>query len=86
VTREADLIRALAEDLALEVLTSYTSQSDFEDADFSSLGRAIIYLQEHGDGPGPALQELMAKVQSAAGTHAEDSAPLPEPPPIVGEP
>jgi hypothetical protein len=36
MAREAELIRALAEDLALEILTSYTAD-DFEDADFSSL-------------------------------------------------
>jgi hypothetical protein len=85
MTREAELIRALAEDLALEILTSYTSPEDFEDADFSSLGKAAVYLEEHGDGPGPALQELIAKIQSAAGSSAEDVQP-PEPPPIVGEP
>ena len=33
---EADLIRALAEDLALEILASYTPE-DFADADFTSL-------------------------------------------------
>ena len=84
--RKAELIRALAEDLALEVLTSYTSAEDFEDADFSSLGKAAIYLEEQGDGPGPALQELIAKIQSAAGTSADGASPAPEPPPIVGEP
>ena len=84
MTHEAELIRALAEDLALEILTSYTSAEDFEDADFSSLGRAAVYLEEQGNGRGPALQELIAKIQSAAGT-TEDSA-SPEPPPIVGEP
>ena len=34
---EADLIRALAEDLALEILASYTPE-DFAEADFTSLG------------------------------------------------
>jgi hypothetical protein len=86
MTREAELIRALAEDLALEILTSYMSAEDFEDADFSSLGKAVVYLEEQGDGPGPALQELIAKIQSAAGTSADDAAPVPEPPPIVGKP
>ena len=86
MTREAELIRALAEDLALEILTSYTSAEDFEDADFSSLGRAAVYLEEQGDGPGPALQELIAKIQSAAGASADRAPPAPEPPPIVGEP
>jgi hypothetical protein len=86
MTREAELIRALAEDLALEILTSYTSAEDFEDADFSSLGRAAVYLEEQGDGPGPALQELIAKIQSAAGASADGTPPPPEPPPIVGEP
>lgn len=87
MTREAELIRALAEDLALEILTSYTSPEDFEDADFSSLGKAAVYLEEHGDGAGPALQELIAKLQSAAGTPApEGEGPAPQPPPTIGEP
>jgi hypothetical protein len=64
---EADLIRALAEDLALEILASYKAE-DFADADFTSLGEAAVYLAEHGQGPGPALQDLIAKVQEAAGT------------------
>jgi len=55
MTREAELIRALAEDLALEILTSYTAE-DFADADFTSLGNAAVYLEEHGSGPGPSLQ------------------------------
>src|SRR3954471_20459582 len=37
---EADLIRALAEDLALEILASY-NPDDFTDADFTSLGLAV---------------------------------------------
>jgi hypothetical protein len=87
MTREAELIRALAEDLALEILTSYTSADDFEDVDFSSLGKAAVYLEEHGEGPGPALQELIAKVQSAAGSPAEENVgPAPQSPPIIGEP
>jgi hypothetical protein len=36
MTPEAELIRALAEDLALEILASYTPE-DFESADFTSL-------------------------------------------------
>jgi len=64
---EADLIRALAEDLALEILASYAPE-DFAEADFTSLGAAAVYLTEHEQGPGPALQELIAKVQKAAGT------------------
>ncbi len=64
---EAELIRALAEDLALEILASYTPE-DFADANFTSLGEAAIYLSQHDQGPGPALQELIAKVQKAAGT------------------
>ena len=64
---EAELIRALAEDLALEILASYKAE-DFSDADFSSLGAAAVYLAEHEPGLGPALQELIAKVQKAAGT------------------
>ena len=64
---EADLIRALAEDLALEILASYKPE-DFADADFTSLGEAAVYLTQHEQGPGPALQELIARVQKAAGT------------------
>lgn len=85
MTREAELIRALAEDLALEILASYTSANDFEDADFSSLGKAAVYLEEHGDGPGPALQELIAKVQSA-GSGVEGVSSEREIPPVIGEP
>ncbi len=72
MTQEAELIRALAEDLALEILASYTAD-DFEGADFTSLGRAAVYLEQHGSGPGPALQELFAKVQNAAGI--DDNSP-----------
>ena len=64
---EADLIRALSEDLAVEILACYTPE-DFADADFTSLGEAAIYLAQHEPGPGPALQELIAKLQRAAGT------------------
>ena len=67
MTPEAELIRALAEDLALEILASYTPE-DFENADFTSLGKAAVYLADHEDGPGPALQELIVKLQKAAGT------------------
>jgi hypothetical protein len=80
MTREAELIRALAEDLAVEILASYTAD-DFRDADFTTLGLAAVYLEEHGSEPGPVLVELIANVQSFAGA----SAP-PEAPPIVGEP
>jgi hypothetical protein len=86
MTREAELIRALAEDLALEILASYTSAEDFEEADFSSLGRAAVYLEEHAEGPGPALSELIAKVQSAAGTSEDAVSSPPQPPPSIGEP
>ena len=67
MTPEVELIRALAEDLAMEILASYVAD-DFNDADFTSLGRAAVYLTEQGDEPGPALRELIAKVQRAAGT------------------
>jgi len=80
MTPEAELIRALAEDLAVEILTSYTEE-DFEDADLTSLGNAALYLQEHGTGLGPALQRLIAKVQSAAG-----SSTGPDESPVIGEP
>ena len=72
MTPEAELIRALAEDLALEILASYTPE-DFENADFTSLGKAAVYLADHEDGPGPALQELIAKVQKAAGTSPDSN-------------
>ena len=72
MTPEAELIRALVEDLALEILASYTPE-DFEAADFSSLEKAAVYLADHEDGPGPALQELIAKVQKAAGTSPDSN-------------
>ena len=65
MTPESELIRALAEDLALEILASYTPE-DFETADLTRLGQAAVYLADHEDGPGPVLQELIAKVQKAA--------------------
>ena len=61
---EAELIRALAEDLALEILASYSAE-DFADADFTTLDKAAVYLADHGSAPGPALEELIAKVQRA---------------------
>jgi len=67
---ELELIRALAEDLALEILASYVPE-DFADADFTSLGKAAVFLAEHGSAPGPALEELIIKVQNAAGTALE---------------
>jgi hypothetical protein len=66
-THEKQFIRALSEDLALEVLASYTAD-DFHDADSTSLGDAAVYLEKHGSGPGPALQQLIAKVQKPAGS------------------
>ena len=67
---ELELIRALAEDLALEILASYAPE-DFADADFTSVGKAAVFLAEHGSEPGPALEELIIKVQKAAGTALE---------------
>ena len=64
---EAELIRALAEDLALEILAAYSAE-DFADADFTTLGKAAVYLADHGSAAGPALEELIAKVQRAADT------------------
>jgi len=64
---EVELIRALADDLALEILAFYKPE-DFEEADFSNLGRALAYLTEHGEAPGPALQRLMDKVEELTGT------------------
>ena len=58
---EVDLIRALSEDLALEILASYTPE-DFAEADFTSLGEAAVYLAQHEQGPGPALQKLIARL------------------------
>ena len=66
-SREGELIRALAEDLALEILASYTPE-DFQQADFTSLGKAAVYLTQHDEGPGPALEELIKEVQHAQGT------------------
>ena len=43
MSAETKLIRALAEDLAVEVLASYAPE-DFKGADFTSLGQAAIYL------------------------------------------
>ena len=67
MTPEVELIQALAEDLALEILASYTPE-DFQQADFTSLGKAAVYLTQHDEGPGPALEELIKKVQHAQGT------------------
>jgi hypothetical protein len=67
MTPEVELIRALAEDLALEILASYTPD-DFRDADFTSLGKAAVYLADHDEELGPSLQELIKRVQKAAGT------------------
>ena len=39
---EGQLIRALAEDLALEILAAYSAE-DFADADFTTLGKAAVY-------------------------------------------
>src|SRR4051794_6581371 len=47
---EVELIRALSEDLALEILASY-APDDFADADFTSLGTAAVYLADHGSAP-----------------------------------
>jgi hypothetical protein len=67
MTPEVELIRALAEDLALEILASYTPD-DFRDADFSSLGKAAVYLADRNEELGPSLEELIKRVQKAAGT------------------
>jgi hypothetical protein len=82
MTKEAELIRALAEDLAVEILTSYTAD-DFQDADFTSLGDAAVYLEQYGSGLGPALQQLIAKVQRPAGREQSTG---PDAPPVIGEP
>ena len=79
MTREAELIRALAEDLAVEILASYSAE-DFRDADFTSLGQAAVYLEEHGSEPGPAFLELVVKIQAFAGTSADEAASRPAPP------
>jgi hypothetical protein len=50
-----------------EALASYTPE-DFAEADFTSLGEAAVYLTQHGSEPGPALLDLIAKIQKAAGT------------------
>ena len=66
---EVELIRALAEHLALEILASY-SPEDFADADFTSLGKAAVYLADHGSAPGPALQRKRA-AESGSGNNGE---------------
>lgn len=66
MSMETRLIRALAEDLALEILASY-QPDDFQGADFTSLGEAVVYLRNHDEGPGPALEELIRKVQAFPG-------------------
>jgi len=86
MTREAELIGALAEDLALEMLASSPSEEEFHDVDFTSRSQAAAYREEQADGVGPALQKLIARVQSAAGTSAEGRSRPPEPPPAIGEP
>jgi hypothetical protein len=43
LSREVELIRALAEDLAIEILASYNDE-DFADADLTSLGSAQAEL------------------------------------------
>jgi len=73
MSAETKLIRALAEDLALEILASY-SPEDSDGAEFTSLGQAFVYLQEHGEEPGPAFEELTKKVQSFAGSEAASDA------------
>lgn len=67
MSAETKLIRALAEDLAVEVLASYAPE-DFKGADFTSLGQAFVYLRENGEEPGPAFEELTRRVQSFAGS------------------
>ena len=57
LTREVELFRALAEELAIEILASCTDE-DFADADFTTLGLAAVYLSEH-DALGPSFQELV---------------------------
>jgi hypothetical protein len=64
---EADLIRALAEDLALEILASYTART-LKMPTSPAWGEAAAYLIQHAQGPGPALEKLTAKVQKAACT------------------
>jgi hypothetical protein len=46
MTPEVELIRALAEDLALEILVSYTPE-DFQQADFTSLGMGLLHESSH---------------------------------------
>jgi hypothetical protein len=60
---EADLIRALAEDLALEILASYTPD-DFADADFTSLGEAAAGADRQGSESG---RDIMLRRPQAAG-------------------
>lgn len=59
---ELELIRALAEDLSLEILASYTPD-DFSEADFTNLGKAAVYLAEHA--PLPALRSNSSSGKSS---------------------
>jgi hypothetical protein len=43
LSREVELIRALAEDLAIEILASYTDE-DFAEADLARLGRHLDHV------------------------------------------
>ncbi len=79
MSAETKLIRALAEDLAVEILASYAPE-DFKGADFTSLGQAAIYLSEQGEEPGPAFEELTKKVQSFSGSEAASVADKASPP------
>ena len=65
MTPEVELIRALAEDLALEILASYTPD-DFG-ADFSSLGKAAVYLADHNEELGPSLQGSLREFRKPRG-------------------
>jgi hypothetical protein len=62
LTREVQLIRALAEDLSIEILASYADE-DFAEADLLTLGSAAVYLSEH-DAVGPSFQELLVKLET----------------------
>jgi hypothetical protein len=53
----------LAEDLAIEILASY-SDEDFADADLSRIGSAAVYLSEY-DALGPSFQQLPSSKSSA---------------------
>src|SRR5215210_1551225 len=66
---KADLIPALSEDLALEILASYTPE-DFADADFTSLGRLrSIWPSMNEDRTRPSVPDRQEPVRHIHGAY-----------------